>query len=366
MYVGHRNGWFIKGNVTMTTKRTAAARRTMKPFAFAAAGLTLALALGGCESGAGLLGASSQPSIAVNDPAPAAKTSLVSIAPILGVPEGTSKDIVTQVGNGLDKNRFTVATSTTTPADYTLRGYATAAKDKAGTSGKLSYFFDVIDKSGKKINRIAGEEVLAAAPAGKDIWQSVTPAIAQSVATKTVASFSTSIASTAAIASAAPSAGQSAAPASPATPVLAAATPSDIATASKPASAQTTTGSIGKSTIAAVVPSVTGAPGDGSSTLAAALQKELSKNGVAMADASTPQAYRVEGKVAVGADKDGKQPIQIDWVVKDAAGKKLGTVSQKNEIPQGSLDGAWGKTADAAAAAAAQGILKLIPGAKTQ
>ena len=46
--------------------------------------------------------------------------------------------------------------------------------------------------------------------------------------------------------------------------------------------------------------------------------------------------------------KDGKQPIQIDWQVKDPQGKKLGTVSQKNEIPQGSLDGAWGKTADAA------------------
>ena len=63
----------------------------------------------------------------------------------------------------------------------------------------------------------------------------------------------------------------------------------------------------------------------------------------------------------MGAGKDGKQPIQIDWNVKDPQGKKLGTVSQKNEIPQGSLDGAWGKTADAAAAAAAQGILKLLP-----
>ena len=31
----------------------------------------------------------------------------------------------------------------------------------------------------------------------------------------------------------------------------------------------------------------------------------------------------------------------------DPHGKKLGTVSQKNEIPEGSLDGAWGKTADA-------------------
>ena len=37
-------------------------------------------------------------------------------------------------------------------------------------------------------------------------------------------------------------------------------------------------------------------------------------------------------------------------------GKKLGTVSQKNDIPEGSLDGAWGRTADQAAGAAVQGI----------
>ncbi len=73
------------------------------------------------------------------------------------------------------------------------------------------------------------------------------------------------------------------------------------------------------------------------------------------------QSYKVEGKVAMGQGKDGKQPIQIDWNVIDPTGKKLGTVSQKNEVPQGSLDGAWGKTADAAAAAAAQGIIKLLP-----
>ena len=83
-----------------------------------------------------------------------------------------------------------------------------------------------------------------------------------------------------------------------------------------------------------------------------------------MTDKTSAQTYRVEGKVVVGEGKDGKQPIQIDWNVKDPQGKKLGTVSQKNEIPQGSLDGAWGKTADAAAAAA-QGILKLLPATKT-
>ena len=67
----------------------------------------------------------------------------------------------------------------------------------------------------------------------------------------------------------------------------------------------------------------------------------------------------------MGQSKDGKQPIQIDWNVIDPAGKKLGTVSQKNEVPQGSLDGTWGKTADAAAAAAAQGIIKLLPAKST-
>ena len=110
-----------------------------------------------------------------------------------------------------------------------------------------------------------------------------------------------------------------------------------------------------------MVPSVTGAPGDGSVALTSAIQRELTKSGLALTDKAGAQTYRVEGKVVVGEGKNGKQPIQIDWNVKDPAGKKLGTVSQKNEIPQGSLDGAWGKTADAAAAAAAAGILKLLP-----
>ena len=91
------------------------------------------------------------------------------------------------------------------------------------------------------------------------------------------------------------------------------------------------------------------------------MQRELSRNGVALTDAPSPDTYTVEGKVALGAGKDGKQPITIDWSVTDPDGKKLGTVSQKNEVPQGSLDGSWGKTADAAAAAAAQGIVKLLP-----
>jgi hypothetical protein len=143
--------------------------------------------------------------------------------------------------------------------------------------------------------------------------------------------------------------------------VQTAATTPGASAATTPAKS-TVTGSIGGTgAVKALVPAVTGAPGDGSTTLRAALQRELTRSGVTLTEAQSPDTYIVEGKVAAGTGKDGKQPITIDWSVTDPAGKKLGTVSQKNEVPQGSLDGSWGKTADAAAAAAAQGIVKLLP-----
>jgi hypothetical protein len=123
-----------------------------------------------------------------------------------------------------------------------------------------------------------------------------------------------------------------------------------------------TTGSIAASgPVTAVVPRVTGAPGDGSTALTTAIQRELTKNGLNLANTPDARSYKVEGRVAMGQSQNGKQPIQIDWNVIDPSGKKLGTVSQKNEVPQGSLDGTWGKTADAAAEAAAKGIIKLLP-----
>ena len=112
------------------------------------------------------------------------------------------------------------------------------------------------------------------------------------------------------------------------------------------------------------MPAVTGAPGDGSTSLTAAIQRELHEQGRGACRTRPTAAYRVEGTVTVGQAKDGKQPIQIEWLVSDPQGKKLGTVSQKNEIPEGSLDGAWGRTAEQAAGAAVQGIVKLLPQAK--
>jgi hypothetical protein len=279
---------------------------------------------------------------------------------VIGPPENVSGLLQTQLTTDIERQNIRVAKSANEPAEYTLRGYVVSSLEKKGSQAKISYIWDVTDSTGKGVHRVSGEETV---PAGKDKdpWMSVTPEVVQSIATKTVASIaawlpaqapppvastqSTGLDQTAEV-----------------TPPPSAQPPPAAPAASPPPQPSTVTGSISKpGTIQARVPGVTGAPGDGSSSLRRALQRELARSGVALADTPSASTYTVEGKVALGAGSDGKQPITIDWSVSDPSGKKLGTVSQKNEVPQGSLDGAWGKTADAAAAAAAQGILKLLP-----
>lgn len=324
----------------------------------------IAAALGGCETSSNLLGTAGPAPTALATPAaetpvaaaPVAQLGKVAIAPIIGAPDAVGKQLQSQLGAAVGAKNIALAASSTDGSDYTLRGYIVSAREKAGT--KVSYIWDVTNPAGKRIHRITGEEVLPSSD-NKDPWVSVTPPVTQSIADKTAASLAAWLPSQKAVASTGGGA------------VVASATPVAADAAAIPASTHAggpTTGSLGAASggsVMAIVPSVTGAPGDGGVTLTAALQRELSRSGVALASAPGGGIYKVEGKVAVGEPKDGKQPIQIDWHVKDPAGKKLGTVSQKNEIPQGSLDGAWGKTADAAAAAAAQGILKLLPQPKS-
>ncbi|MDH4981019.1 hypothetical protein [Hyphomicrobium sp. D-2] len=47
--------------------------------------------------------------------------------------------------------------------------------------------------------------------------------------------------------------------------------------------------------VRATVPAVTGAPGDGSTALRTAIQRELTRSGVALSDARVPGTYAVEG-----------------------------------------------------------------------
>ena len=320
----------------------------------------MAFGLAGCETAnslsASLFGSSNDaPTASVASPPPlaaAAKGAQIAIAPVIGPPENVSGDLRNQLIADMERQGIRVAKTPDEKAEYTLRGYVVSSLEKKGTKSKVSYIWDVTDASGKGVHRVSGEE---SAPSGKskDPWTAVSPQIVQSIATKTVSSVASFLPTAgSAVASSGTSGGL----------VQTAATTPSMSNGASPASPPRSTGSIGRTgAVKALVPSVTGAPGDGSTTLRAALQRELTRSGIALTESPSPDTYTVEGKVAMGSGKDGKQPITIDWSVTDPSGKKLGTVSQKNEVPQGSLDGSWGKTADAAAAAAAQGIIKLLP-----
>ncbi len=321
-----------------------------------------ALTLAGCETAGSILGGTTptEPIAAQQKPIPPPQvTYRIALAPIIGAPEGTAKQLTTQLTQAGERQRITFLSDRDAKGEYTLRGYIVAAREKTGT--KISYIWDLTDGAGKRVNRITGEEVVAAVPNAKDPWSGVTPAALQNITERTIGALATWLPQqqpaptpVAATAPQPPAAGVGANPANvppPAAPVAQAPQP--------PSSPQTTAAIPGNDQVVSIVPVVTGAPGDGNTALAAAIQRELSRQGLAVGN--RPGAYRIEAQVVLGALKDGRQPIQIDWRVRDAQGKSLGTVSQKNEIPPGSLDGPWGKTADAAAAAAAQGIIKLLP-----
>lgn len=319
-------------------------------------GLTASFALAGCESGPNLGGVGPQATLAP-PAAEQAKTASIQIVPIIGAPDTVARELQSQISQGLTQNQIAVVPENT-PSQYALRGYIVAARESSGT--KVSYIWDITDSSGARAHRITGEETAPGRTA--DPWAAVTPDFLRKISSATtsqVAAWMPRGASSAA--AGVPIAG---AASSAPTPVAQSTAPSltRVAQPASAADANQATGSIGLTgPVSTLVPSVTGAPGDGSMSLTSAIQRELSKNGVQLARGATPQTYRVQGNVAMGQASNGKQSIQIDWNVIDPAGKKLGTVSQKNEVPTGSLDGAWGKTADAAAAAAAQGILKLLP-----
>ncbi|MDO9384748.1 MAG: hypothetical protein Q7T86_18025 [Hyphomicrobiaceae bacterium] len=357
----------------MTTIDAAAAWGVRKKALLAALITGLGIGLGGCETGASLFGGSSSSassdgtSIAAQVPAAVAPAK-IAVAPVFGPSETIAKSLHGQMVSAIEQQKITVAKNTTDKSEYTLRGYFLSSKK--GNKTSISYVWDVTDPTGKRLNRIAGEELVDTA-SGRDPWTSVTPQVGEKIASKTATNLSTWLPTVAPStpppsAVGAPPTSGSAAPNNgnipmAAVPPAGAAPPQQTATAPLPATPPTATGSIGREgAISAMVPTVTGAPGGGSLELTNAIQRELTKNGVTLTPGGG-QAYKVEGKVTVGQITNGKQAIEIEWQVKDPTGKKLGTVSQKNNIVAGSLDGPWGKIADMVAEAAVKRIVELLP-----
>jgi hypothetical protein len=261
----------------------------------------------------------------------------IAIAPIIGATPQVSEEL-TQALVAAGKDRGLTLLSESAKADYTLRGYLVAINE--GKGSKITYIWDVNDSQGSRITRVTGEEVIAAR-SGSDPWSGVDSATIRSIAGKTTSQLAASMPH-----------GRS----SPARAVAARSDAAPAATASTPSATPASTKPAG-----VLVQPVSGAPGDGQRSLTVALKKRLYSGGVKLANGPAVNVYLVKGSVKLADASGGKQNIRIDWQVLDPSGRKLGTVSQQNTIPKGSLNGPWGAIADAAAGAAADGIIKLLP-----
>jgi hypothetical protein len=105
---------------------------------------------------------------------------------------------------------------------------------------------------------------------------------------------------------------------------------------------------------------VTGAPGDGNMSLAAAIARALGRAGIAVATGNGDAPLALSGAVEVSAAQADKQQVSIRWQVSQRGGGVLGHADQQNAVPAGSLNGAWADIAFAVAAAAAPGIADLV------
>ncbi|MSO71619.1 MAG: hypothetical protein EXQ88_06375 [Alphaproteobacteria bacterium] len=104
---------------------------------------------------------------------------------------------------------------------------------------------------------------------------------------------------------------------------------------------------------------VTGAPGDGNQSLAAAMGGALRLEEVAIATSADQRAVGVGGQVVLEPGPAGTERIIIVWIMTDPIGAEIGRITQSNAIQAGSLSGPWGQTAEIVAMAAAPAIADL-------
>jgi hypothetical protein len=105
-----------------------------------------------------------------------------------------------------------------------------------------------------------------------------------------------------------------------------------------------------------MVADVTGAPGDGNTSLTNQMRTHLGLLGPVVQTTAAGADYTVQGQVKAVPIPGNQQRIEIQWMIKNAAGQDLGKVVQLNEIPAGTLDHYWGDVAVVVATEASGGV----------
>ena len=316
-------------------------------------------ALAGCASGgAGLPSAGSAslaPSSAGIDyvppaSAPAVKAEMITksarpvsmaMAPVVGPPSAIAKKLKSKIAGELKKRNIRLVKG---KSRYNMRGYVVSSAE--GRGAKLAYIWDLRNKAGRRQHRISGEKSVTGGRT-KNAWSGVNDRVLDDIARDTAEKMAVWLGNKNGGAVKTASKGR---------------VSNHIPVASRSPGTTASTGrALPRRDIMAMVVPVSGAPGDGRQSLTKAIKNRLYAKGIRLTSKPTSSVYQVRGVVQLASAGNGKEKIRIDWRVYDPRGKRLGTVTQKNQIPAGSLNGSWGPIADAAAGAAANGIAKLLP-----
>jgi len=228
-------------------------------------------------------------------------------------------------------------------AEYTVRGYLVASPETDGT--KVSYIWDITDKSGKRAHRFSGEEMVDERVSG-DPWAAVDESAMRKIALTTADRLQQWLPKTDVAA----------------TQVATTGSVNATSTTGQPNNPQLASAQASVSETLVLVPEVTGAPGNGNSALPAAMRRELQSRGLKLVESKQSNTYTVRGTVELGQAQDGQQPITIRWLVLSPAGEPLkNAVVQRNNIQEGSLNGSWGRVAEIAAGEAAKAVAEILP-----
>ncbi len=293
-------------------------RRGWGGFAVLASALAL-LAMASCATPgvdtAPIAGGSGMPQIALQAP--------------IGLPAAQTARLGDQLISALQGRGVSMAPNPQSPAVFKLQGFCSAAGNGRETS--IACVWDANTADGARAHRIISEENVAG-NAPDNPWSVVSNAtldqIAASVGDK-----------------------------------IAAWLPRSPTVASRGRSSLTTLADLGLSSNSRppiAVRGVRGAPGDGNGSLAGAMASALRSQNIPVTRTST-RAFVLDGSVAMADSGRQKQSVTIEWTLTDPQGNARGTITQRNEIPRGALNGAWGGTAIASTAAAAKRIVGLLP-----
>jgi hypothetical protein len=247
-------------------------------------------------------------------------TASVSVAPIAGEPAGIAGQLGAAVATALLKRDIPASEKTTSLGSYPLYGRLVQSKPRDGQA-KITALWRLYDPKGRTI----------AEPKAEVETQTSELETASDKMVARLASLS---------AEALAPLLQEEAPSKP--PPAASAPPPD------------------KRRLLVAVGKISGAPGDGDKSLAAAVAAVLKRQELTIVGDAAKADLVVECDVALTSGKAEKQHVKIVWRVRRSDGAEIGKVDMENDVPKGLLEGPWGDLAYTVALAAGEGLMQLV------